>query len=188
MTICLCDLGGLCGLRFYLRSNHGEIYSSHHAGRRHRKPGSSRIIARSASRRLRRRVHSRRHRMGLLVRARQCAARSHDRVADQAQAGTVRRDHLEAQQSRASRTEARTARQGLRLLLADRDHAAEIQSRYLHASLRRLHRQPAELHSQETRSADSTSRRSTRPSSARAPKACTPASSGRILPRSCAPR
>jgi len=48
-----------------------------------------------------------------------------------------------------SRTQARTAREGLRLLLAHRHHAPEIQSRYLHASLRRIHRQSAELHPQE---------------------------------------
>ena len=41
---------------------------------------------------------------------------------------------------------ARVTGKGLRLLLADRDHAAEIQSRYLHAAVRRVHGQSAELH------------------------------------------
>jgi hypothetical protein len=81
---------------------------------------------------------------------------------------------------------------GLCLLLADCDHAADIQSRYLHAAVRRVHGQSAELHPQESgHGCDEPGFDEPKIDTtvfARAQRACTREWSGRILPESCVPR
>ena len=58
----------------------------------------------------------------------------------QTQARPVRSHHFKTKQRSTSRTEARVARQGSGVLQPDRDHAPEVQPRYLHAPLHRVHR------------------------------------------------
>ena len=109
-------------------------------------PEAIRVLER---RRLRRRIHSCRHRMGLLVPRRQCAPERTSRTAapstnsdSSARSPRSRRKQAEAE------LDARTPRQGLLLLQPDRHDAAEVQSRYLHAPLHLVSRQSAEFHSQ----------------------------------------
>ena len=93
----------------------------------------------------------------------------------------------------------------------DRDHAPEVQSRYLHASLRRIYRQPAQLRSQahrrrlrratdqrddfppgnrrhvcRSRVDESTRQRSRRPELASSLQGISPTSPARILPSAAA--
>ena len=124
----------------------------------------------------RRRVHPRRHRLGVLVQGGRCLPAAHHRPAQERRRRHVRRHHLQAGQGGRGRAGARAEGQGAGLPLAHRAHAPAVRPLHLPAALQGLPGQPAQLQGAT----------STWSSSARTPRTSTPASSSTPCPQELA--